>query len=81
MRDRVAVGLDGPRMSPASSWAMLGIVLVALPACVVMLLAILADLGRPVVCEDGEWGALLDAVEAAREDFPDHLGRRGRRNG
>ena len=59
-------------MSPASSWALLGIVLVALPACVVMLLAILADL---VVREDSEWDALLDAVEAAREDFPDHLGR------
>ena len=59
-------------MSPASSWAMLGIVLVALPACVVMLLAILADL---VVREDSEWDALLDAVETAREDFPDHLGR------
>ena len=59
-------------MSPASSWALLGIVLVALPACVVMLLAILADL---VVREDSEWDALLDAVETAREDFPDHLGR------
>ena len=62
-------------MSPASSWAMRGVALVALPVCVVMLLAILADLGRPVVCEDSEWDALLDAVEAAREDFPDHLGR------
>ena len=61
-------------MSPASSWALLGIVLVALPVCVVMLLAILADLGSPVVaCEDREWGALLDAVDAAREDFPDHF--------
>ena len=61
-------------MSPASSWALLGIVLVALPACVVMLLAILADLGSPVVaCEDREWDALLDAVDAAREDFPDHF--------
>ena len=63
-------------MSPASSWALLGVVLVALPACVVMLLATLADLGSPVVvCEDSEWDALLDAVETAREDFPDHLGR------
>ena len=61
-------------MSPASSWALLGIVLVALPACVVMLLAILADLGSPVVaCEDSEWDALLVTVEAAREDFPDHF--------
>ena len=61
-------------MSPASSWALLGIVLVALPVCVVMLLAILADLGSPVVaCEDSEWDALLDAVETAREDFPDHF--------
>lgn len=60
-------------MTPASSWALLGIVLVALPVCVVMLLAILADLGSPVVCEDSEWDALLDAVEAAREDFPDHF--------
>ena len=59
-------------MSPASSWALLGIVLVALPACVVMLLAILADL---VVREDSEWDALLDAVETAREDFPDHFGQ------
>ncbi len=59
-------------MTPASSWALLGIVLVALPVCVVTLLAILADLGRPVVvCEDREWDALLDAVDAAREDFPD----------
>ena len=61
-------------MSPASSWALLGI-LVALPVCVVMLLAILADLGSPVVCEDREWDALLDAVDAAREDFPDHFGQ------
>ena len=60
-------------MSPASSWALLGVVLVALPACIVMLLAILADLGSPVVCEDREWDALLVAVEAAREDFPDHF--------
>ena len=61
-------------MTPASSWALLGLALVALPVCVVMLLAILADLGSPVVvCEDSEWGALLDAVEAAREDFPDHF--------
>lgn len=62
-------------MTPASSWALLGIVLVALPVCVVVLLAILADLGRPVVCEDSEWDALLDAVDAAREDFPDHFGQ------
>jgi hypothetical protein len=55
-------------MTPASSWALLGIVLVALPVCVVMLLAILADLGRPVVaCEDREWDALLVAVDAARD--------------
>ena len=61
-------------MSPASSWALLGIVLAALPACAVMLLAILADLGSPVAaCEDSEWDALLVAVEAAREDFPDHF--------
>lgn len=60
-------------MSPASSWALLGIALVALPACVVMFLAILADIGSPVVCEDSEWDALLDAVDAAREDFPDHF--------
>ena len=60
-------------MSPASSWALLGIVLVALPACVVMLLAILADLGSPAVCEDSDWGALLVAVDAARGDFPDHF--------
>ena len=61
-------------MSPASSWALLGIVLVALPVCVVMLLAILADLGSPVEdSEDREWDALLDAVDAAREDFPDHF--------
>lgn len=52
-------------MTPASSWALLGIVLVALPVCVVMLLAILADIGRPVVaCEDREWDALLVAVDA-----------------
>ena len=61
-------------MSPASSWALLGLALVALPACVVILAAILADLGSPAVCEDSDWGALLDAVEAAREDFPG-LGR------
>ena len=39
-------------MSPASSWALLGLALVALPVCVVMFLAILADLGSPVVACD-----------------------------
>lgn len=32
------------------------------------------DQARPAAaCEDREWDALLDAVDAAREDFPDHF--------